>query len=196
MYAAFKKENKGDSTLYALRDKKICLFGRENGWIPWLLQMSIPETQDQPYRWHLNLQEALGLKEATEYYAKERYSGDVNAIVINLKPLSKELSLFELVHVWGYSADGWTPMLWHLRYLTPTGKTNCTPSHFDDFTISGAGDDVYEFLYAMGTVKNGKLFDSWAAPAPSSTNGTLLWSPEPLNYFMNCIKGQALAASR
>jgi hypothetical protein len=194
MYAAFKKERKGNSNLHQFTkiDGKICLFGRKNGWIPWLLEMAMPKGQDEPYRWHLCLEEALGWKKANEYAAKQ-YNNDVNAVLINIKPGSHELFLCELLDVWGFSAYGWTPMLWHLRVLEPK-NTKCTPNRFDDFTAAKNGDAVYEFLYMAGTVKKGKIDGTWIAPKSSPTNAALLW-PEPLNYFMECIKGQTRRAA-
>lgn len=194
MYAAYRKEREGNPNFlrFKLVDGNISLFGCNEGWIPWLLEMALPKGQEEPFRWHLLLQEALRREAAGEYAAKQ-YDSDVNAILINIKPGSDELFLCELLDVWGFSAHSWTPMLWHLRVLEPKG-TECTPSRFGEFTAADDGDHVYEFLYAAGTVKNGKIQGSWIAPKSSPTNGALLWSPEPLNYFIERIKGQTLAA--
>lgn len=194
MYAAFRKESltSPEMVRFKLLDGKISLFGCSNGWIPWLLNMAIPNGQDEPYRWHLALRDALCSRIAREY-ATKHYRSEVNTILINIKPGSDELFLCELLDVWGYSADGWTPMLWHLRVVEPQ-DASCTSSGFDDFTAAENGDHVYEFLYAMGTVRNGKIEGSWIAPKSSPTNGALLWFPEPLNYFIECIRGQIVSA--
>lgn len=73
MYAAFRKEREGNSNLlrFKLVDGKISLFGCNEGWIPWLLEMAMPKGQQEPYRWHLALQEALGDEKAKQYAAKQ-----------------------------------------------------------------------------------------------------------------------------
>jgi hypothetical protein len=146
--------------------------------------MAIPRGQDEPHRWHLEFGKALDWKKAKKWASRE-YKNTVNTIVINIKPGSDELFLCELLDVWGFSSDEWTPMLWHLRVLEPR-NTKCTPNRFGDFTAPDSGDHLYEFLYARGTVKKGKIAGSWIAPKSSPTNGALLW-PESLNYFLQCI---------
>lgn len=190
MYAAYKKERKGNSSLFRFKlvEEKISLFGWKNGWIPWLLEMVIPKGQDEPHRWHLHVEESLDWDKAKQWAVTE-YKSNVNAIVINIKPGSDEFFLCELLDVWGFSDSGWTPMLWHLRVLEPK-STKCTPDHFDDFIAAESGDHVYEFLYAKGSVKKGKLAGGWIAPKSSPTNAALLW-PESLNYFLNCINAEA-----
>jgi hypothetical protein len=187
MYGAFRKEKKGRTTRYKLVDKRIPLFGCQNGWIPWLVQMSTPKGQREPYKWHLSMEEALCREEARKYYAEQDYATDVNAILINVKPGSKKLFICELVDIWGFSSDGWTPMLWHLQVLSPEGE-GCTPDRFGDFSVNEEDDHLYEFLYARGTFENGKLKDKWIAPVSSPTNGTLIWYPEPWKYFMGCVR--------
>ena len=182
MFATFKKEVGPDRTTFRLGEQ-VKLFGCNEGWIPWFVKLFMPPGQNEPYAWHVNVQEALALPEVR----KERPNGD--AIIVDIKPATKGwFFVCELQDVYGYSADEWTPMLWRLRVLEIGGneKTN----HLEDFDAAHGGEIIHEFLYAMGGVSEGTPSGKWTAPAPSSTNGVLLW-PKPLEYFMGCIRSNA-----
>ena len=183
MFGVFTKEKKGSGNQHRYRavDRNIKLFGCNEGWVPWMLGMAIPSEQG----WHVPLKQALARDEVTKYVAEQYPGREANAIVIDVKPGSNELFFCELIDVWGFSESDWTPMLWRLRVLEIMESTKDTPHSFDDFI--GADDDyVYEFLYAKGTVKNGKLDGPWLAPKSSPTNGALLW-PKALSYFLERI---------
>ena len=94
--------------LYEFIKEKCHLFGCNEGFIPWLLKRQIPSSQGEPYKWHIPIQDALNETE---------YSG--STLVIDLKPKQNKtnLSLYELLDVWGYSDSGWTPILLHLSGL-------------------------------------------------------------------------------
>jgi len=97
--------------------------------------------------------------------------------------------LYELLDVWGYSDEGWCPILLLLGSLFV--DVNPSDVNRNDFTRSGSGFDepVYEFLYLSGSVKGGKLVGTWSPPPSSPTNAALLL-PEPLKYFLDCIRAR------
>jgi hypothetical protein len=117
----------------------------------------------------------------------EEYGG--STLVIDLKPKQHEnnLSLYEVLDVWGFSDAGWTPIMLRLSGLF----VDVDPKAVDrnDFSVQDENRDepIYEFLYLAGTVADGKLKKNWAPPPASPTNGALLW-PETLKYFVDCIR--------
>ena len=91
-YLYSKTKNKNDSS-YKFR-KQCWLFGCNKGYIPRLLEKQTPAGQGEPYKWHIPIQKAL---DATE----DRGS----TLIIDLKPNQQKtnLSLYEVLDVWGYS---------------------------------------------------------------------------------------------
>jgi len=177
MYAFYNKIIEADRSRFTF-SKRISLFGCNVGLIPRLLREYILPDQGEPYPWHLSISKTL------------LESGYPNlTILIDLKPKQNKdnLSLYELMDVWGYSSSGWTPILLHLSGLF----VDEDPSKYDrnDFWIEDSRRDepIYEFLYIQGSVSNGKLSGSWTSPPVSPTNAALLW-PSTLIYFIECIK--------
>lgn len=181
MYAIYSKQREGTRTNYSFH-KPVNLFGCRVGLIPRLVRRSIPPNQGEPYLWHLPLESALA------------ESGSPNkTVVIDLKPKEKEdnLSLYELIDVWGYSKDGWTPILLHLNGLFVDVDPKKDPKRYnrDNFWIEEDEREgpIYEILYVNGSVSNGDLVEKWTSPPASPTNGALLW-PDRLKYFVDCIR--------
>jgi hypothetical protein len=149
------------------------LFGCNRGWIPRLLIESLAPSAMEPLKWSIQVGAAL---------EQAGYPG--HALMIDLKPNSQEpnLSLYEIVRVWGHSHHGWTPVMLYLRGLLIDEQ----PAHFDrqDFRRAEADidDPVFSMMYLNGTVRGGKLNGKWTPPGPSPTNSVLLW-PETLQYF-------------
>lgn len=178
MYAIFKKKMRKGRTFFRA-GTKISLFGCNSGWIPWLLQETMPHGQGEPYPWHVNIEAALALDEVRKQFP------DAEAIIVDIKPTAKnEFFVCELLDVYGYSCSGWTPLLWHMRVLEIDGEPKA--NHLEDFDAPGDGGNIYEFLYAQGSVEDGRISGSWRPPKPSPTNGALLW-PEAMTYFIKCI---------
>lgn len=179
MYARYTRtQADANSTRYQLQEERVSLFGCNNGFIPWLLSLKIPTGQGEAYRWHVNVVHELGTN--PEY--------PNSTLIIDLKPKQNKsnLSLYEVMDVWGYSSHSWTPILLRLNGLFEDED----PALIDrkDFV---RGDDeidgpIYEFLYLNGSVNNGKIVGSWSTPPASTTNAALLW-PDTLNYFVQCI---------
>jgi hypothetical protein len=180
MYSRYVKTQADGRDHYRFIEN-ICLFGCNEGYIPWLLAEQTPSTQEEPYAWHLDVEAAL---------AKTEFAG--SALIIDLKPKQKKsnLSLYELIDVWGYSASDWTPILLHLTGLF----VDADPTKFNrkDFwrRDDQKDDPIYEVLYLDGTVSKGKITGKWIAPPASPTNAALLW-PETRNYFVNSIKSRS-----
>jgi hypothetical protein len=177
MYARYEKTDADGRSSFRYAEQ-CSLFGCKVGYIPWLLAKRTPADQGEPYRWHIPLQSAL---DSTENRG--------SALLIDLKPKQQKtnLSLYELLDVWGYSDSGWTPTLLHLSGLF----VDADPTSIDRNNFSVADGDrqgpLYEVLYLDGTVSDGKLTGRWTAPPASPTNAALLW-PQTLSYFVDCIR--------
>jgi len=161
--------------------EQVCLFGCNEGFIPWLLLKQMAPSQDEAYLWHVSVATAL---KGTEY------SGSV--LVIDLKPKQRKsnLSLYELEDVWGYSDGGWTPILARLSGLFIDADPATV--NRDEFSIADGErvEPIYEFLYLAGSVADGKLTGGWTAPPASPTNAALLF-PDALRYFSRCMGDEA-----
>ena len=172
MYALYEKVADGESYSYRFGEQ-VSLFGCNSGYIPWLLAKTIDKAASEPLAWHLIVDDALGVVGKKDH-----------ALIINLKPNSKEpnLSLYEVMEVFGYSASGWTPVMLYLRGLFVDEK----PAKFDANAFvrspADAEDPIFSMTYLNGTVRNGAIQGRWTAPGPSSTNSVLLW-PDAFKYF-------------
>lgn len=176
MYALYRKTRTNDVSHYVF-GSPTHVFGCNNGEVPKLLQKRLVPGDSQPYQWHLPVAEMLA------------ESGE--ALVIDLKPNSRDqahdLSLYELLDVWGVSADFWTPAMLRLRGLCVDGMPE-TPNRIEfERKDAECTEPIYSFVYLAGTVLNGKLSGKWTAPRASSTNSTLLWPPT-LRYFISQIE--------
>jgi len=170
MYSLYRKSQEGNATRYVHVDD-VSLFGSKNGYIVRLLKLDMPQKE----QWHINISETL-----------KKDGKDGQTLIINLKPHNhdKELSLYEITDIWGYSTDYWTPVMLHLRGLfvddTSDGKDQ------NDFTWVEKDSDklIFTITYINGGMeKGGKLTREWLAPRPSPTNSALLW-PETFDYFI------------
>lgn len=180
VYSLYRRTSIGkNSTRYERdkKEKKISLFGCNNGFVPWLLGFKVPPSQNEPYRWHVDV--------LPELNAQPDYHG--GTLIIDLKPKQNNVSLYEVLDVWGWSQDDWTPILLRLNGLFTDDRPETI--NREDFVRADAdiSGPIYEFLYLIGSVKNGKLHGPWTPPNASPTNGVLLW-PERLNYFFQCIR--------
>lgn len=179
MYARYLRSRVGtDATHYEFKEQ-VSLFGCNNGFIPWLLGLKLPPGQGEPYEWHIDVVSELG--------ANAEYSN--STLLIDLKPKQNKtnLSLYEVMDVWGYSASGWSPILLRLNGLF----VDKDPSVVDRKSFLRKDDEIdgpiYEFLYLDGSVTGGQIVGSWVPPPASPTNAALLW-PDTLNYFFKCIR--------
>ncbi len=176
MYALYTKDRAATGIRYRLKEEA-CLFGCNQGWIPWLLQQRMGTTDNEPLAWHVPVLDTI---ENTEYRGC--------TLIIDIKPKNKDskLHLSELIDVWGYSADGWTPLL--MRTSPLFVEDDPKQYNREDFVIEGDGkfDPVYSTLYVQGSVEQGKISGKWIPPRASPTNSALLWPPV-MSYFIRCI---------
>ena len=146
----------------------------------------------QPCGWQLDLRQYSDRQKEIRNIAL----GEI-VIIIDLKPRSRNLSLFELINIWGYSAADWTPMMWELKTMidgpAPFIKSSVlTDEEFmlekrewmDNFESNYIDDSqVLTFNHtAEGSIVNGELTGRWNPPGPASLNGCLIW-PDTMDYF-------------
>lgn len=95
------------------------------------------------------------------------------AIVIDLKPrVTGNVSLFQLLDVWGYSSEHWTPLAVRLRALFVDLQEPNPLAFKNSFIDPGTNHSlVGEFLYMHGGVLGGK----WTWGMVGRVNGALLW---------------------
>jgi hypothetical protein len=181
MYHIYKKRVVGSSTEYTLVNKadKVCLFGCNNGWIPWILKQSLvgSKANSEPLKWHISEDE---IKQELE---KDQVKPSGNALVIDLKPSdTANLSLYEVLEAWGCSENGWTPVMLRLNALfIDADAKRFSRERFTRADAQATGP-IFSMYYVRGSVGGGELTGTWNLPGPSSTNSVLLW-PDTLTYF-------------
>ena len=185
MYSIYKKQQNGPMLEYSLV-KQVRLWGwrdawNDGGWLPHLLRehiATVPVTDDSP-AWHIS---------CDEIRKSVKSDGDTpsdNALVIEFKPNSQiDLFLCEIVEIWGYSSERWTPMMLHIKRLVDDDWLSVDRHQFairnDD---QQALRPIFTVTYTPdGTVRAGRVVGKWPPPSPSPTNSALLWPPA-LEYF-------------
>jgi len=174
MYAIYQKQRNEVGYRYIFKEKT-SLFGCKSGYIPKLLQKQLKAEDTEPFAWKLDLKKAL---------EKEGMANSV--LIINLKPNNKKtnLSLYELDHVWGYSASGWTPIMIYLRGLFVDEVHQLVNDKDFIRKEEEIEDPIFSMMYLMGTITKGKIDGKWTPPGPSPTNSVLLW-PNTFQYFFS-----------
>lgn len=177
MYMRYMRERERGRSVYQFVEP-CSLFGCNKGFIPRLLRRRISSSQGEPYKWHLPIQDSL---------SDIGYTG--STLIIDLKPKQNKdnLSLYEVLDVWGYSDTGWTPILLHLSGLFVDEDPKMVDRNKFVINDSDRDEPIYEFMYLDGSVADGQLVGRWNAPPASPTNAALLW-PEPLAYFFTSIR--------
>ena len=172
MYFLYQKETIGDTTAFQ-RSQQVSLAGSRSGIIVQYLREILNRSDTEPLEWHIPVD---------DIFRKLNLKG--NSLVIDAKPNSKkELSLFDVINIWGYSSHNWTPILLELKQIL---EDDINKYDRTNFTLENYNDDqsVFTFLYLHGSVKNGRITDTWVFPGPSPTNSVLLW-PKALEFFTN-----------
>jgi hypothetical protein len=171
MYGLYQKQNSVDGTRYVFVEE-VSLFGCNVGWIPRLLRPLVPTNQSEPYTWQIEICSSL-----------ERAGKQDHSLIINLKPKGKQLSLYEVVNVWGYSDSTWTPIMMHLRGLFEEAERPEVNEKDFTRTNSEVADPIFSMTYLSGSVSSGKLSGKWITPVQSSTNSVLLGT-DTFRYFI------------
>ena len=118
--------------------------------------------------------------------AMDRVGQQGEVLIINLKPNSQTINIYEIVDVWGFLKTG-APVMFYLRGLFVEED----PKVFDpkDFIRSKAqvSNPIFSVTYLNGTVWSGAIEGKWTTPGPSSTNSVLLW-PKTFEYFYGKAK--------
>ncbi len=179
MYLLYQRRRRVSATEYTYVEDTN-LFGCNKGWIPYLLQQSLNENASEPFPWHLDS------SEITRQLEEDANTHGGNTLIIDLKPRNpKKLSLYEIRDIWGYSANGWTPLMLHLRGLlvdVDPSKRKVDRSHFS-VPDSKIRHPIFSFLHVReGTVREGRIQGVWVPPRASPTNSALLW-PDAFRYF-------------
>ncbi len=179
MYLRYKKTRIDAGTKYDCQEEGVSLFGCNNGFIPWLLQSKLKRGDSEPLKWHVDVVADLNRQDGYQD----------NTLVIDLKPKQNKtnISLYEVMDVWGYSEDEWTPVMLRLTGLF----TDADPAMVNRQSFIRTNEEmdgpIYEFMYVDGTVIDGNIQGKWNPPPMSPTNAALLW-PDTLNYFVQCIR--------
>ena len=119
---------------------------------------------DSPFRWHATSSEIVAALSGTS---------PTQEIIIDLKPnIAKNVSLFRLLDIWGFSYPDWTPLAVRLEALFGD-LIHDDPKQFKACFSDATADHsmVGEFLYVQGGTAGG----SWSWGRVGSVNGALLW---------------------
>lgn len=179
MYLLYEKTERNDFTDYVFKEE-VHLYGCNIGFIPTQLQKQLTRLGQKtsgPYEWHLNVPDSL------------QEEGQENmTLMIDLKPKKLDnVSLYELMDVYGYSYPGWTPIMLCLRGIL----IDESPAKYDkkSFSVPNAKIDkfIFSMMYLNGGLKEGHIDGKWITPGLGTTNGVLLW-PETLEYFSKKAK--------
>ena len=117
-----------------------------------------------PVPWHIS---------SSDIIAEISGSPDSQEILIDLKPsVKKNISLYQLCDIWGYSYDEWTPVALLLESIFVDREIDDPAQfkrQFDD--REAVRTRLGEFLYLQGGVNKG----TWVWGPIGTVNGALLW---------------------
>ena len=187
-YFLYHRTHEEDRWRFTFKDQAF-LYGCKVGIAANTLRRQIASGQQEPQTWptwHINVSEAVQQQNAT---------GDV--FVIDLKPNQRlknnEFSFYELVDIWGFSYEEWTPAMLGLRALLIDHKDKDDDLDCHDFTIAPnpeyINEPIFTFVYFGGGIREGKVEGTWRSTGPASANGALLW-PDASTYFARIMIDQ------
>lgn len=168
MYAWYKRIVENNKVRLVFKNQSH-LAGCNRGLIATELKEILTESNNAPFGWELPI---------AEKWNKEGYS-----FIIDIKPQTEEIFLCEIDKVFGYSYEGWTPVMLRLKilcndiYSSKIDKKNFEPQK---------NEIIYTMLYLYGSVKHGKIIDKWIAPFGTVT-ALLVW-PEAMTFFFNQVQ--------
>lgn len=152
------------------------LAGCDKGILARYLNRTVGSEVSEPHRWEVDLDEAV----ATVY-------PEADAFVVDFSPGGQEyLSQFKLEKAWGYSRNGWTPLLLRLRELVHSVRVSEHDRRRFVVEYDGERDVVHSFMYVRGTIVDGEIEGTWNFPGPSRT-AAFLW-PDHFEFFKDRIE--------
>ena len=180
-YFIYSRTHEDDRWRFTLKGQAF-LYGCNVGLVANALRSQIADGQREHRTWHINVSEAVQQQNST---------GDV--FVIDLKPNQRlknnEFSFYELMDVWGFSDEGWTPAMLGVRALL----VDCKDDDLDccDFTIvpnpKHINEPIFTFVYFSGSIMHGQVEGTWLPTGPASANGALLW-PDASTHFARIMQ--------
>lgn len=124
-------------------------------------------------KWHVT-----GPEVVAEILRMNPNLGPATDVLVDLKPSAKEVSLYRLLDVWGFSDSEWTPVALHLEALAVGTPTEDPVAFKGSFTAAPNCESVGEFLYLQGATAK----DTWKRGRIGGVNGALLW-PDTFRYL-------------
>lgn len=131
----------------------------------------------EPYiQWDASATEVI---EAAGYSNSEQFR-----LIIDLKPsVRNNVSLYEILHIWGITYKKWTPLLLKLRAIftdeeVEENSIDKCKSKFILGTNENTDAPVFDFIYLQGGYETG----SWN-PARLGFYSGVLWWPEAASFF-------------
>ena len=169
MYYWHKRTNENDQ-IRLTREDTASLAGCNVGVIPDELSKILRSSDNPPIGWVLPI---------ADKWNKEGWS-----LIIDIKPKANEVFLCELDRVYGYSFDGWSPIMLRLKLLYVDETKDDIDK--DNFLYPENPEIIYTMYYLYGSIKNGQLVGTWNPPFGTIT--ALLFWPEAMSFFYEQVK--------
>ena len=171
MYAWYKRETR-DGKLHLVFDEQTSLGGCNNGVIAHELKEIIQPSDSPPLGWIIPL---------AEKWNPEGYS-----FIIDIKPSTGEVFLCEVDKIFGFSFEGWTPVMLRLKRLySDLGKDDLDKDDFP-YPEEQEIETLYTMLYYYGSFKDGQIVGTWNPPHGTIT--ALLFWAEAMTFFFEQVK--------
>lgn len=153
-----------------IQEEQTSLAGCNNGIIPIELKEVLSVSDNPPIGWTIPI---------AEKWNKDNYS-----VIIDIKPKANEIFLCELDTVFGYSYEGWSPIMLRLKLL----YNEAISEEFDktNFIYPEMPEVIYTMYYLYGSICDGKLTGTWSPPYGTIT--ALLFWPEAMTFFFDQVR--------
>lgn len=153
-----------------IEEDRTSLAGCNNGIIPNELKEIISVSDNPPIGWTIPI---------ADKWNKEDYS-----VIIDIKPNGGEVFLYELDRVFGFSYEGWSPIMLKLKLLyNDTTKDEVDKSNF---IYPENPEVIYTMYYLYGSIRDGKLTGTWSPPYGTIT--ALLFWLDAMTFFVEQVK--------
>jgi hypothetical protein len=169
MYSWYTRINENNQVRLTW-EEDMSIAGCNNGIIANELKNILSPNDNPPVGWSIPV---------SDKWNKEDYS-----IIIDIKPKSEEVFLCELDKVFGFSYNGWSPIMLRLKLLF--SDTNKEEVDKKSFIYPYEPEIIYTMFYLYGSFKDGKLTGTWNPPFGTIT--ALLFWPEAMTFFFEQVK--------